>query len=245
MRALPGRSCRVRPLFQRVGEIAALVRRAERDERVHVGVTAESGHVVARDEPAHRVADDVDPLVAGLLDDPLDLGAEGSGRSADVAGEDRVVDRLDAPEAAAHEPAAQHGEDRAVVDHAVHEQDRCLGRLDVVDREAALARRQVLEAVARGAGRWPASRAARAGRARGAAPSTSPRGPRRPDRWGSAGRRRRSPTAPEAREGPLRPPSRCRPGAASRRPCCHCHLPNVPRPVGDASLLRAASRRAG
>ena len=55
--------------------------RAEGDERVHVLVAAEPGHVVARDEAAHRVADDVDPLVAGLLDDALDLGAEG-GRSA-------------------------------------------------------------------------------------------------------------------------------------------------------------------
>src|SRR6478735_7996459 len=136
------------PVVPRVGEVAALVRGAERDERVHVLVAAEPGHVVARDEPAHRVPDDVDPLVAGLLDDPLDLGAQGSSRSTDVAGEDGVVDRLDAPEAATHEAAPQDGEDRAVVDHAVHEEDRRLGGLDVLDRESPLARWQVTETVA-------------------------------------------------------------------------------------------------
>ena len=174
-----------------VGEVAAAVGGAEGHEGVHVGVAAEAGHVVARDQPAHRVADDVDALVAGLLDDALDLGAQPGGGRPDVVGEDRVVDRLDLAEAAAHETAAQHGEDRAVVDHAVHEQDRGLGRLDVVDGEAALARGQVLEAVAPAAVAWRGARAARAGRARGAGPSTSPRGRLRPGRSGSAGRRRR------------------------------------------------------
>ena len=42
------------------------VGRSERDQRVYAGVATEALHVVASDDPAHRVAHDVHPLVAGF-----------------------------------------------------------------------------------------------------------------------------------------------------------------------------------
>jgi hypothetical protein len=54
----------------------ARVRRAERHQRVHALVAAESLHVVTGDEAAQAVADDVDPLVTRLGDECLDLGGE-------------------------------------------------------------------------------------------------------------------------------------------------------------------------
>ena len=52
------------------------MRRAEGDQGVHALVAAEPLHVVARDQAAHAVPDDVDALVAGLGDDALDLVGE-------------------------------------------------------------------------------------------------------------------------------------------------------------------------
>ena len=73
----------------------------------------------------------------------------------DVGGERAVVDRQHPPETAAAQAAPQHREDRPVVDHAVHQQDRRPGRLDVADDQTALHRRQprqVAALVAAGAG---------------------------------------------------------------------------------------------
>jgi hypothetical protein len=105
---------------------------------VHVPIAAEALHVVAGHEPAHRVADDVHPLVAGLLADLLDQRAQPGGHVGDVVGERRVVERVGAPEAATAQCPAQKGEDAAVVDDPVDQDDRRPGRLDVADDEPAL-----------------------------------------------------------------------------------------------------------
>ena len=69
---------------QQVGGEGAGVRRAERRERVDPLVTTEAGDVVAGDDPTQAVRDDVDPLVARLLDDRLDLLRELGGGGAHV-----------------------------------------------------------------------------------------------------------------------------------------------------------------
>ena len=58
---------------------------------------------------------------------------------------ERVVDRDDATEAAAAQRPPEQGEHRAVVDDAVHQDDRRTGRLDVADEQAALHGREVGE----------------------------------------------------------------------------------------------------
>src|SRR4051794_12807842 len=50
----------------------AAVRGAERDQRVHALVTTHALDVVARDDAAHRMADDVNALIARLLADRFD-----------------------------------------------------------------------------------------------------------------------------------------------------------------------------
>ena len=62
----------------------ALVRRPERHERLHPPVAALPLHVVAGDQPAEAVPDDVHPVVAGLLADPLDVRAEVGRAAGDV-----------------------------------------------------------------------------------------------------------------------------------------------------------------
>jgi hypothetical protein len=105
-------------------------------------VPAETLHVVAGDDPAHGVAHHVDPLVPGLGAHLLDERAELLGNRADVTGERAVVEGDDTPEPASSKSAAKQGEDRAVVDHAVHQQDRGACCLDVADDETALRRGQ-------------------------------------------------------------------------------------------------------
>ena len=121
---------------------------AEGHQGVHALVPAEPGDVVAGDQAAHAVADDVDALVAGLGDELLDLLGELGRRGSDVGGQRGVVHRRDPAEPAPAQAQAQQGEDRAVVDHAVHQQDRRPGGLDVGDDQTALHRGQVLDAVA-------------------------------------------------------------------------------------------------
>jgi hypothetical protein len=73
------------------------------------------------------VPDDVDPAAAGAFAYLLYVPAEQFGRDADVAGQRRVVERLDLLPAVLGEAAAQQDEDRAVVDEAVQQDDRGLG----------------------------------------------------------------------------------------------------------------------
>ena len=125
--------------------MGAGVRRAEGDERVHAGVAAEALHVVARDEAAQRVAHDVHALVAGLLAGALHEVLEAGGRAPHVVREGAVVEREHPAEAGAPQAAAQQGEDRAVVDQPVHQDDRRAGGDDVAEDQPALHGRQVAE----------------------------------------------------------------------------------------------------
>ena len=79
--------------------------------------------MVARDEATQAVADDVHPLVAGLLAHPLDLLTQVGRTAGDVGEQWAVVPREDLREAPPAQAASHHGEHRTVVDQAVHEQD--------------------------------------------------------------------------------------------------------------------------
>src|SRR4051794_26354109 len=96
---------------QEASGAGAAVRGAERDERVHALVTAHALDVVAGDDAAHRVADHVNPLVAGLLADRLHGLLQPSGGGAEVLGEHVVVERPDAAETSSAQGAPQHRED--------------------------------------------------------------------------------------------------------------------------------------
>jgi hypothetical protein len=104
---------------------------------VDVGVASEPLDVVAGDEAAHRVADDVDPFVAGLLADRLDGGRKLPGGCPQISGPDAVVHGPHPPEAAAPQVPAEQGEDRAVVHETVDKQDGCARGLDIADQQAA------------------------------------------------------------------------------------------------------------
>ena len=90
-------------------------------------VAAQPLHVVAGDQAAEAVPDDVHPLVAGLLADALDVLTEVGGAAGHVGQQRAVVPGADVREAAPAQAAAHHGEDRAVVDQPVHEQHRDAG----------------------------------------------------------------------------------------------------------------------
>ena len=62
-----------------------LRRRPQHHQAPHPVPPAQPLQVVEPDQPAHRVADDVDPRDAGLRDDRLDLARDQAGRVADVA----------------------------------------------------------------------------------------------------------------------------------------------------------------
>ena len=121
---------------------------AQGDEGVDALVPTEPRDVVAGDEATHAVANDVDPLVAGLGDERLDLLGQLGGGDADVARQDGVVHRRHPAEASTAQTEAQQGEDRPVVDDPVDEEDRRAGGLHVGDHQAALHRWQVLDAIA-------------------------------------------------------------------------------------------------
>ena len=87
-----GRICRMTGQGTNCAGTVPQCGRAEGADRVHVRIAAEPLHVVARDQAAHRVADDVDALVAGLLADLLDQLAEPMRDVGDVVGERRVVE---------------------------------------------------------------------------------------------------------------------------------------------------------
>ena len=84
----------------------ALVRRPEGDQGGHAAVAALALHVVAGDQPAEAVADDVHPVVAGLLADALDVRAEVGRAAGDVGQQRAVVPGADVGEPAAAQAAA-------------------------------------------------------------------------------------------------------------------------------------------
>ena len=120
-----------------VREHRALVRRAERHQRLHPPVTALALQVVPGDQSAEAVPDDVHPLVPGLLAHPLDVGAQVGRAAGDVRRQRAVVPGTDLREPASAQAAAHHGEDRAVVDEAVHEDDGDARRERVCGEQSA------------------------------------------------------------------------------------------------------------
>jgi hypothetical protein len=104
-------------------------------------VAPEALHVVARDQPTHAVPDHVDAFEPRVGADALDVRREPLGSFAYVAGAHAVVQREHPVESAALQVAAQDREDRPVVGHAVHHQDRGAGRFDVADQQSSLHRR--------------------------------------------------------------------------------------------------------
>ena len=90
------------------------------------------------------MSDDVDAFVAGLATDGLDEHCEPTRDASNVVGERRVVQRDDTTKSTAAEAATQHGEDRVIVDDAVHHDDGRSGGLNVADDETALDGRKTL-----------------------------------------------------------------------------------------------------
>ena len=99
-----------------------LVRRPQGHESLHAAVAALLLHVVPGDQPTEAVPDHVDAVVARLLAEPLDVPTEVLGALGDVGQPWAVVPGADRREAPAAQAAPHHGEDRPVVDEAVHEQ---------------------------------------------------------------------------------------------------------------------------
>ena len=162
--SLSGRSWRASGCGTRWAGRVPACGRAEGHQGVHPLVAAEPLHVVARDQAAHAVADDVDALEAGLVAELLDPGGEARRRRAGrrwSAGCSSSSARGRKPRR--RRPRRSTREDRAVVDHAVHQQDRRPGRLDVADQQTALHRREPGE-VARLVPRAPARSASHAER---------------------------------------------------------------------------------
>ena len=96
----------------------------EGHERLDAPVPALALHVVAGDQPAEAVADDVHAVVPRLLADLLDPRPEVRGPARDVAQQRAVVPGADLAEATLAEAASHHGEHRPVVDEPVHEDHR-------------------------------------------------------------------------------------------------------------------------
>ena len=122
------------------GEFGPLVRGAQRDQGADSLVSAHPLHVVPGDQAAERVTDDVDAFVAGVGGEPLDRLGEVAGRSADVAGQEPVVEPGQIGETSAPQGPLEQGEDRVVVDDAVDEEDRGGSGVDRVVDQAALLR---------------------------------------------------------------------------------------------------------
>jgi len=133
---------------QAVGEQRTRVRRPQGDQGVHPLVTAQPLHVVPGDQAAQTVPDDVDPFIPGSGHQFLDRAGQVPRRRADVIGDRGVVDREHPAEATAAQPAAEHREDHPIVDHAVQQQDRRPGRLDVPEYQATLVRREIAQVIA-------------------------------------------------------------------------------------------------
>ncbi len=135
---------------QQPGQAGALVRCAQRHQGVHTGVAVEFLHVVAGDQAAEGVPDDVYARVARLLAHRLDHRGQLAGRRRDVRGEQRQVHGGDPSEASPAQRPAQPSEDRPVVDQAMDQQDRCARGFDVADEQPAPQRGEAVEGVAVG-----------------------------------------------------------------------------------------------
>ena len=116
------------------------MRRPECHDGVDPGVAGHPLHVVAGDQPAHRVSDQVDAFVTALGAHSFDLGAQPECDVAYVVDERAVVHRAHPAEAAAAQAAPEQGEHRAVVDDSVHQQDRRPCGLDVADDQPTVQR---------------------------------------------------------------------------------------------------------
>ena len=102
----------------------ALVRRPEGHEGLDPVVATLALDVVAGDQPAEAVADDVHAVVPGLLADALDVRAEVGGTARDVGQQRAVVPAAHVGEPPAPQAAVHHREDRPVVHEAVDQEDR-------------------------------------------------------------------------------------------------------------------------
>ena len=109
--------------------------RTEGHQGLDPAVAALTLDVVPRDQATEAVADHGDPVVAGLRADVLDVLAEIARRTGDVGGQGAVVPGADGGEPAPAQVALHHGEDGAVVDQAVHEEDGGAGGQRVVGEQ--------------------------------------------------------------------------------------------------------------
>jgi hypothetical protein len=109
-------------------------------ECVYVLVTSQALYVIASDQAAKAVPDDVDPCVTSGSRQLFDGHAQPHGSARNVLGKQAVVVSGQRLEPAAAECVLHHSEDRVIVDDPVHEQDGCLGSLYTVMEESALFR---------------------------------------------------------------------------------------------------------
>ena len=91
------------------GQHGALVRRAEGDAGVHPTMAFHPLDVVAGDQTAEAVPDDVDPLVPGVGAQLLDRLLQIPGGAADVGGQQAVVERRHVAEPAPAQRPVHHG----------------------------------------------------------------------------------------------------------------------------------------
>lgn len=109
------------------GQLSALVRRTERYQCVYESIAAQSLHVIARNEAAKAVSDDMDTFVTGGRGQLFDGFAQPRSGPWNVVGQQAVVVRGERLEPAAPKRVLHHRKDCVVVDDSVHEHDRRLG----------------------------------------------------------------------------------------------------------------------
>jgi methylmalonyl-CoA mutase C-terminal domain/subunit len=120
------------------GQLCALMRCTKRHESVYPTVASQALHEIACDQAAKTVADDVDAFVSSGRGQLFDGLTKPLGCARNVLGEQAVVVRGERLKPTTTQRAVHHGEDRVIVDDPVHQQDRCLGRLNAVMEESAL-----------------------------------------------------------------------------------------------------------
>ena len=136
----PGRSCRISGVGTTCAQSEPWCGVPRVTSDCHPPVAALSLHVVPGDQAAEAVPHHVHAVVAGLLADALDVRAEIGGPRGDVGAQRAVVPGADLGEAAPPEVALHDGEDRAVVDEAVHQEDRGPRRKGVGGEQGPAAR---------------------------------------------------------------------------------------------------------
>ena len=120
------------------GGCAALVWRAQRDQRVHSMVTAHALDVVAAYEAAHGMPDDVHSLIPGFSGDCLDCFGQLGGDCANIGAEPGVVERDNTAESSLAQSTAKQSKDAAVVDNSVNQDDRRAGGFHITDEQSTL-----------------------------------------------------------------------------------------------------------